>query len=511
MGKIKKILENELVGGSNKTDIYPITSIKAVYDDNNNRLDNIIKLKGFVNITYSYGNKGVVEVLDLIDAVSLVPLSDRIPGFCGTFLSSNGWIICKFNGENLTTDWTNSDMWSLFGNSSEFAQELGDNPNVAISQKAVKDEVEKIDNKISSLLSINVSTKEELTQGISEAKLYTDKNIEDLIQYINNISNCGNLVECFERIVCIGDDLTAGVLPGNKVPNTGRESSRNWVSYFKKATGIDTINLGYNSTTTTNWRYSTPETINSNFNCALDLANIEGTQAYFIMLGLNDTIADGSIGDLDSDYNNNANSFYGNYDYIVRKLHSINPSAHIFVFTLIGSKLNSSYNTIIANIASLYPDYCHCIDFSNSLLFNTTFFQKVVVNDFLYPIGYNAFGNLIKYLVSEYIYKYPDKFIGVPHTSTSGSIDVQDLKLSSFNLPLPIGFYKTLYAEVLPNTASNKKVNWRISDGNSECIELIDTGSSTYCIIKGLVSGTVTVEASVENGAFKSSCTITVI
>lgn len=507
MGKIKKILENELVGGSNKTDIYPITSIKAVYDDNNNRLDNILKLKGFVNITYNYGNKGVVEALDLIDAVSLVPLSDRIPGFCGTFLSLNGWVICKFNGENLTTDWTNSDMWSLFGNSSEFAQELGDNPNIAISQKAVKKEIERIDSSISSILSINISTKEELTQGISEAKLYTDKNIEDLNQYIDDISNCSNLVGCFERIVCIGDDFTAGVSPNNKESNT----ARNWVSYFKKATGIDTINLGYNSTTTTNWRYSTPETMNNNFDCALDLANIEGTQAYFIMLGLNDTIADGSIGDLDNDYNNNANSFYGNYDYIVRKLHDINPGAHIFVFTLIGSKLNSSYNTVIENIASLYPDYCHCIDFSKSLLFNTTFFQKVVVNNLLYPIGYNAFGNLIKNLVSDYIYKNPDKFNEIPYTSTSGPIDVQDLKLSSFNLSLPIGSCKTLYAEVLPNTASNKQIIWRISGGNSECIELIENKSSMYCIIKGLIQGTVTVEASVENNAFKSICTITVI
>lgn len=507
MGKIKKILENELVGGSNKTDIYPITSIKAVYDDNNNRLDNILKLKGFVNITYNYGNKGVVEALDLIDAVSLVPLSDRIPGFCGTFLSLNGWVICKFNGENLTTDWTNSDMWSLFGNSSEFAQELGDNPNIAISQKAVKKEIERIDSSISSILSINISTKEELTQGISEAKLYTDKNIEDLNQYIDDISNCSNLVGCFERIVCIGDDFTAGVSPNNKESNT----ARNWVSYFKKATGIDTINLGYNSTTTTNWRYSTPETMNNNFDCALDLANIEGTQAYFIMLGLNDTIADGSIGDLDNDYNNNANSFYGNYDYIVRKLHDINPGAHIFVFTLIGSKLNSSYNTVIKNIASLYPDYCHCIDFSKSLLFNTTFFQKVVVNNLLYPIGYNAFGNLIKNLVSDYIYKNPDKFNEIPYTSTSGPIDVQDLKLSSFNLSLPIGSCKTLYAEVLPNTASNKQIIWRISGGNSECIELIENKSSMYCIIKGLIQGTVTVEASVENNAFKLICTITVI
>ena len=43
MGKIKKILENELVGGTQSTDIYPVTSVKAVYDENNKRLDNVIK------------------------------------------------------------------------------------------------------------------------------------------------------------------------------------------------------------------------------------------------------------------------------------------------------------------------------------------------------------------------------------------------------------------------------------------------------------------------------------
>lgn len=42
MGKIKKLLENELVGGVQSTDLYPITSTKAVYDENNNRLDNIL-------------------------------------------------------------------------------------------------------------------------------------------------------------------------------------------------------------------------------------------------------------------------------------------------------------------------------------------------------------------------------------------------------------------------------------------------------------------------------------
>ena len=43
MGKIKKILENELVGGTQTTDVYPVTSIKAVYDENNERLDKILE------------------------------------------------------------------------------------------------------------------------------------------------------------------------------------------------------------------------------------------------------------------------------------------------------------------------------------------------------------------------------------------------------------------------------------------------------------------------------------
>ena len=43
MGKIKKILESELVGGTQGTDVYPVTSTKAVYDENNVRLDTILK------------------------------------------------------------------------------------------------------------------------------------------------------------------------------------------------------------------------------------------------------------------------------------------------------------------------------------------------------------------------------------------------------------------------------------------------------------------------------------
>lgn len=43
MGKIKKILETELVGGTQSTDVYPVTSTKAVYDTNNKVLDDYIQ------------------------------------------------------------------------------------------------------------------------------------------------------------------------------------------------------------------------------------------------------------------------------------------------------------------------------------------------------------------------------------------------------------------------------------------------------------------------------------
>lgn len=48
MGKIKKILENELVGGTQGTDVYPVTSIKAVYDERNDRLDQILNRKSHI-------------------------------------------------------------------------------------------------------------------------------------------------------------------------------------------------------------------------------------------------------------------------------------------------------------------------------------------------------------------------------------------------------------------------------------------------------------------------------
>lgn len=59
-GKIKKITEDELVGGTSQLDVYPITSTKAVYDPNNITLHNI--LNNHLLAKYMYG--GVLSPTD---------------------------------------------------------------------------------------------------------------------------------------------------------------------------------------------------------------------------------------------------------------------------------------------------------------------------------------------------------------------------------------------------------------------------------------------------------------
>ena len=113
MGKIKKILENELVGGTQNTDVYPVTSVKAVYDESNERLDNILNRRGVVNISTSYNADHIAEVLTLEQAIAKVPSKDRVLGFQGRFLTENGWESYIFTGES-TANWSDKSKWSKY-------------------------------------------------------------------------------------------------------------------------------------------------------------------------------------------------------------------------------------------------------------------------------------------------------------------------------------------------------------------------------------------------------------
>lgn len=102
MGRIKKILENELIGGTQTTDIYPVTSIKAIYDENNERLDHILEasneklteLESEVIYDVSSHNNGAVfeslqSLLSSPELNSLIPPSVRCGGMNIRFINPN--------------------------------------------------------------------------------------------------------------------------------------------------------------------------------------------------------------------------------------------------------------------------------------------------------------------------------------------------------------------------------------------------------------------------------------
>ena len=133
MGKIKKILENELVGGTQSTDVYPVTSVKAVYDENNERLDHILNRRGTVNISTNYNDDHIAEVLTLAQAIAKVPSKDRVLGFQGKFLTENGWVTYQFNGDSIS-NWNDQDYWSPILDSNNLLSGLGGDAKHTISQ-----------------------------------------------------------------------------------------------------------------------------------------------------------------------------------------------------------------------------------------------------------------------------------------------------------------------------------------------------------------------------------------
>ena len=110
MGIIRKVTEDELVGGTQNTDIYPITSIKAVYDEDNEALDGIIKRKSVVNISTNYNKDHTAEVLTLEQAIAKISSKDRVLGFQGKYLATDGWHTIIYTGDNITS-WSDTTKW----------------------------------------------------------------------------------------------------------------------------------------------------------------------------------------------------------------------------------------------------------------------------------------------------------------------------------------------------------------------------------------------------------------
>lgn len=241
--------------------------------------------------------------------------------------------------------------------------------------------------------------------------IYNNKSygINDIVSSINNNINSlsYDFLRCFKNFTGIGDSLMAGYTEINDTTinsQSAKQQKNNWLEYLCNRLNRSCNNLAMGSSTTENWRYANqsgfPDT-------NIENANIP-TDCYFLALGVNDLRKGKTIGnstDINSDnLDNNANSFYGNYDYLVRKLKSFNTSAKIFLFTIPNSENNAeSYNIAIRYISTLY-DNVYLIDLYNLTDYSINFIENNFINGHYNPITYNYMSVLIEKLINNFIY-----------------------------------------------------------------------------------------------------------
>lgn len=244
-----------------------------------------------------------------------------------------------------------------------------------------------------------------------ENSIITDEKISlNLYDYVMSI---------FENIVCIGDSLTAGFT--NKCgttygSNTARPTKRNWPSYLGDRLNRTITNLGYGSTTTRSWRYAN-DGLGANITLATTLSD---TDCYIIGLGFNDigkNIPVGSISDImPEDFNNNSDTFYGNYDFIVRSLLKVNSKLHIFLLTPPDPKpVDNKYSNAIRELSSTHGNNVHLIDLSKDYNeFYNSGIIKDTFNGHAFPLTYNIMSIIIQKAISNYMIKNYAKFYGTP-------------------------------------------------------------------------------------------------
>lgn len=148
MGVIRKIKDNELVGGTQDEEVYPVTSTQSVYNSQNKTLDQLLALNLPINISANYSANYSVNAYSLQGAINAVPLYDRRIGFLGTFLSKdltpNKWITIQYNGVSVdSSSWVNTDNWVQMLSELDIVQSIGESEDKVMSQKAIKEYVER--------------------------------------------------------------------------------------------------------------------------------------------------------------------------------------------------------------------------------------------------------------------------------------------------------------------------------------------------------------------------------
>ena len=237
MGVIRKIKDNELVGGTQDEEVYPVTSTQSVYNSQNKTLDQLLALNLPINISANYSANYSATAYSLREAISAVPLYDRRIGFVGTFLSKdltpNKWVTIQYNGVSVDSSaWFNPDNWVQMLSELDIVQSSGESEDKVMSQKAVK----------------------EFVEGYSDSKVVYDVSLFDALSFGDNVSDAfvpiSGGFEGMTKFPSIGDkvaNVAYGSIQGVVIFSGIELGTGRKVVIYTSYGGVNTIYINNNS------------------------------------------------------------------------------------------------------------------------------------------------------------------------------------------------------------------------------------------------------------------------
>ena len=239
-----------------------------------------------------------------------------------------------------------------------------------------------------------------------------------------NLLENGGYINIFNKIACIGDSLTEGVFEyteNGEVKYAGKPQGFGPYSYpsqLARMTGATVGNYGVGGATAKSWLETTA--------CTDCFKEENKAQAYIIALGTNDTNYDGDVNtDIDvSNYNNNSDTFVGNYAKIIQKCLELQPKAKIFVVTIPKTRTdyhnawttgNSKIKAVAEKLGVYVLDiYTYSESFDNPDEYKKHFYSGGHRN----AVGYKRTAMEYATYISWIIYNNPDDFRNVQYIGT---------------------------------------------------------------------------------------------
>ena len=229
---------------------------------------------------------------------------------------------------------------------------------------------------------------------------YLSTSTPSIFNYQENLYTSVNM---FENIAAVGDSFTEGSIVN---------SNNQWVSYpnisyiatIGNRAGIPWYNYGKGGATTKSYQTTTE------FNKLLTDA---ARKIYFISFGINDgnqNMTIGSVEDInDSDYTQNADTFYGNYGKLIQRIINHAPTSKLILIKPMREGTQyTNYSNAVDVIGSHYN--IPVINPFEDVYFQSQFFKNYQSSNHPTAMGYAGMGLAIERLFSKCVFENPNYF-----------------------------------------------------------------------------------------------------